>query len=316
MKPAKQSAPVKGNKFGPWIALLVMNVASTILLGGRFIVTRSMFWDNAKLYSVFRGNAHSLNHFGEVMWWNPTTSMGFPAFYFSHLGTDTFTPLSAAVLFVSWLLGRIGIAINDFTHLYIIYFSFLVPLLFSVAAYLLASQLFRRFYLRLLVIIMTAFSPGVVFNYSDNGLEQTSYGILFCAAFLYFYRNPSKKSFCLLVSAASIVAIAFNHLALYWNLIFIPLFMISVVVLNRRRLTAWRNAWRAVSWQGWAVGAVLAGLCLMPAAISFSQGHDILRTRNFERWYSFDYLQAGNPLELMTVSTPGMRIRLGTNTRH
>src|SRR2546421_348930 len=124
-------------------------------------------------------------------------------------------PLSCVVLSTSWILGRVGIIVSDYTTFYIIYYIYLVPLLFSVSIYLLASQIVRRLYSRIFVIVMAAFSPGVILNLSDMGLEQTAYGFLFSAAFLRYYSEPNGKHFVRLISASCLVMLAFNHISIF-----------------------------------------------------------------------------------------------------
>jgi hypothetical protein len=287
--------------------LLALNLLAGCVLGGFFFSQRALHHDNEALYSVFRDNNHSLNFFGDVMLWNPATILGFPTFYFSHLGTNTFTPLHVVVMSGSWVLGRLGIVVSDWVYIYLFYVCFLVPLLFSTGAYLLTCQFFRARSIRIYCVVLCSFSPGVVFNLSDNGLEQSAYGMFFAAAFLRYYDRPCLASFLWLICAAATVALAFNHLALYWNLPFLVLFMISVIVFRKGGAgPGLAKAFRAVRLRLWLVSALVVGACFVPMLITYSQGGDILRTRNQERWYSFDYLRHGNPMELLIASTPGL----------
>ena len=49
------------------------------------------------------------------------------------------------------------------------------------------------------ILLVASFSPGVLFNISDNGLEQTAYGIFFAAAYLNFQSKPARSSFFALI---------------------------------------------------------------------------------------------------------------------
>jgi hypothetical protein len=286
----------------PWLILVVVNLYASILLAGRLWWDHAMYWDMTKLYGVFRTNAYSLNHFGQVAFSDPAGQLSYPLFYFSHLGTNMFTPLGALVLSILYALGMAGVMVNDFTRLWIFHIGFLTPLLFSVCGYLLLSQIFQKLSVRIFIIIMLAFSPGVIFNMTDPILEQSAYGILFAASFLWFYRKPGVASFIGLISASMAGALAVNHLTLYWSLIFVPLFVGAILCVGVPQ----ERSSGGVAWYWWLCGAAAVALCLMPAMMTYGMGVDIVRTAAADRWYSFDGITSGNPMEFLTASTPGI----------
>jgi len=293
-------------KHADWLLLIVLNFMAFWMLARPLFEQGRIYHDNVRLFSVFRDSLYALNRYGELMLWNPEyTTFGFPAFYFAHLGTNTFTPLSTLVLFSAWLAGLVGIRIDDSTRLYILYVYLAVPLLLSVSFYALARQIIRHPAARAYIIVVAAFSPGVIFNYSDNGPEQTAYGFFAAAAFLRFYRLPSVRTFLMCGLAVGVCTAALNHLALYWNIAFVPLFILVTIFVDRRRGLL-RRAWTAVTPVAWAGIALLFASYLAWPAVTFLAGGEIIRSTLGARVYNTQDLLAGNPIESLSSSTPGV----------
>ncbi|HEY9216166.1 MAG TPA: YfhO family protein [Ancylobacter sp.] len=290
------------------IALLVVicSAASFMMFCSAYWKYDYVFWDNSRLYFVFRDIMHAMNVFGEFPLWNPTVQSGFPVHYFYQLGTNGLTPLCALAMSGVWLLGRAGLIVHSYLHFYILYIGLLIPLLLTLAALSLYVQLFRNKLTIILVTILTQFSPGVVFNLSDNGIEQTAYGLIYASCFLYYYNSPSRPRFILLTLAAATVAISLNHLALYWNALFIPAFFATVVLI---RSDDWRISLRrsihAVPPAWWLASIVIVTLMLIPAIITYLSNQDLVRAGLESGVYPFDRLRPGNPLEFLTGGIPG-----------
>lgn len=289
------------------LLIVALNLLAGGILAGYSLANGLLAWDHAMEYSLFRSNYHSMNFYGEPMWWNPATGVGFPEFYFSHLGLGIYSVLSSAVLGTLWVLGRLGIIIQDYRPVMTVFFCFLVPLLFSTAFYLLLRQIVKNTYAKIYALIVAAFSPGVIFSLGENGLEQTAYGLLWAAAFLHFYEQPSRRGFLWLVAATAVMIVSFALGMLCWNLVFLPLFVFAVVVVGRRDIRRHlAGAWRAVPWAWWLGAAVLVATCMAPTLISYSQGEDIWRTKAQARTYPYEAILPGNPLEFLTTGIPGV----------
>jgi hypothetical protein len=278
---------------------------AAVVLGGPLLVTGKLVNDRVDNFYFFRDTLHSLNVFGEYPWWNPSIWAGFPGYYITLLYWPGRDPLFGLVELAVWLLGRLQITIESYVPVYVAYFAFLVPLLLTLSVLALARQILRRRLAVYLVIVLMAFSPAVVVSVSDLVTEVTTYGFLFAAALLHFVRRPSPARFALLAFSAMAVATALTYFALFWNVFFVPAFLLLVSVgaggdRVGRACRGIHPAWRAAA----AAGTLV---CALPSAVAYSHGGDILSTRaGGNRYYAYEDLRPGTPLEALAVSTPGI----------
>jgi hypothetical protein len=293
-------------KYSDWFLLVILSALAFWMLGRPLFTRGQLYHDNVRLYSVFRDALNAANHHGELMLWNPDTSgLGFPVFYFTHLGTNTLAPLSVLWLGLAWLGGLVGIRVDPM-RFYLLHIYLVVPLALTVSFLALARQLVRHPLARAYLLVAAAFSPGVLFNYSDNGPEQTAYGFFAAAAFLRFYRRPDVSSFLLMGLALGACAAALNHIALYWNAIFLPAFVGVVILVGpgvRERID---RAWKVVPRWAWIGLALLLVSYVAWPARTFSLGRDLVRSTLGTRVYEVQDLLAGNPIEPLTSGTPGV----------
>ena len=298
---------LENNNFLGWqlILLLALNIFSGMVLWGNFLVNQTLYHDISSLFSFFRDNLNALNYFHEFAWWNPNLGTGFPVYYFSILGVNITHPLFAVLALLFWFLGLFQINISSFHTLYVIYCGFLVPLLFSVGALLLARQIFTKNLVISLVLILVSFSPGMIYNLSDDGLVQTAYSLFFTAAFLNFLKKQNIINFWALILSALILAVSLNHLSLYWNIIFIPLFVI-VCLATLPSSTSIKQIIRSVPWKTWIIATILFFVCLSTAFFTYSQGSGIVRSTIGQRTYTYAQLRPGNPMEILAISTPAI----------
>jgi hypothetical protein len=289
------------------VAVAVLTLAAGLIYCGCFFANRTLAWDTVRLFSLFRDNLHSLNIFGEIQWWDPVTPTGFPVYYFSILGHNCATPLFVGTGILAWLLGLAGIHLHSYLELYIIYFGFISPLLFSLGFLLLARQVLSGSRPVAFALILAAFSPGVVMNLTDPWvMEQAAYGVFFAAACLSHLRTPGKRSFLLLLLSIMVLGVSLNHLFLYWNIFFVPFFVLATVLFPNGDKAWIRKAAAAVP-RSWLAGAAaLAVLSVLPTIITYAQGSDIYRSTLGARTYEYRQLIPGNPLEVVAASTPGV----------
>lgn len=289
-------------------ALLALNLLAGTSLFGYFLANDTLYWDTKRLYSIFHNNLHSLNYFGEIQWWEPTATFGIPSYYISILAHNGATPLFVLVGFVVWVLGLIGIHSIAYQTVYVVYLGFLIPFLFSLGILLLARQLLTNSRAVLFVLVLAAFSPGVVLNVSDGwGQEQSTYAVYFASAYLHFFRKPSLRAFLWVLLTSMVMAAALNHIALFWNVLFAPAFVFALHVTSARGFSeSLKRTWGEVPRKLSAAAVALVCLCALPSVITYLQGGDLLRTTLGTRVYDYAELRAGNPLEVLSISTPGI----------
>jgi hypothetical protein len=289
------------------LALVVaLQLFAAIILGGPFLATGTLANDREADFCIFRDTLHALNVHGEFPWWNPSMQAGFPFYYTNLVVWPGREPLFEAMKMGAWLLGRSGVTIGSYVAIYVGYFAFLVPLLLSLSVLALAREMFRRPLAVYAVIVLMAFSPGVVFSLSDLGTELTPYGFFFAAAWLRFLRRPSTSSFLLACLPALAMAAGLTYVELFWNLVFVPAFVVFVSV-GRRGLTGRsRRAIRTVPGRWWVAAAAGLFLCALPTLVAYGHGADILSSATGARTYGYAALRPGTALEALALSTPGV----------
>jgi hypothetical protein len=283
-----------------------LQLFAAAVLGGPLLATGTLINDRAADFYFFRDTLHSLNVHGEFPWWNPSIWAGFPAYYINFLYWPGREPLFSVIALAVWVLGRLEVTIPSYHALYVAYLSLFVPLLLSLGVLALARQVLRRPSAVYFVIVLMAFSPGVVLSLSDLGTEVTAYGFLWAAAWLHYVRKPGRGRFAALALASVTVCSALTYFALIWVVFFIPACAVAVCV-GRRGLAGRSAPLRAVPLGWWVATTAGMVLCALPTVIVYSHGADILSTRaQGERYYAYEALRPGNPLEALAVSTPGV----------
>jgi hypothetical protein len=281
---------------------------SSAVTAGHFVARRSLSGDNLLDYSFFYNNIQSLHAFGEPAWWFPNTQMGYPGYFFSILGiTNCGMPAFASVGLFAWVLGRLGIALPAMHTLYVFYFGALIPLLFLIGVWLVARQLFRSSMVVAYVLVVAAFSPGILTNLSDfGGLEHTAYALFFVAALVRFLRDPADtRSFLILGATLGLVALSFNYLFLVTAAPLLLCLAAMLLLHARFRSRAWGIA-RAQPAARWLLLVLLAALCAVPNVITLGHGAELGQRDTDALTYSFAQLKAGNPWELLLAGTPAV----------
>ena len=299
----------KNNYFwGQLLLLIGLQLFAGSALAGAFLRKPILCADTLRQFSIFRDNLHALNYFGEIQWWNPNVQGGFPMYYPSILLLSYTTPLFAVVAAASWILGLLHIHLPMYQPVYVIYFGFLIPFMVSLGLLLLARQIFADYRVIFFILVLSSFGPATVCVLTNfNVLEHTAYGFYFTAALLQFLRKPGTSSFWAFSLAALILVTCFGYLSLMWNVIFIPSFLLSLVLFpNIAGRDQIRQAARAVPRRYWGILLLLILFCSLLQWNAASQGTDVIRASIGSRKHSFYMLNVGSSLEFLTSGTPGI----------
>lgn len=279
-----------------------------LLAGYPLIMSSSVYHDHYTIYSFYRNSFLSVLHFGEIRWWDPTIQDGFPSYYFSFLGLYAGTPLFWLTEGGLYILHLLGIRSLNVQWLLTIYTGLLVPFLFNLSLLALARQIFRQKWIILLAVMMGAFSPAILYSLSEVTFEMSAYGMLVAAALLAFYRQPELTRYLLLNLAFCILCVSFNHLSFFWNPLFLILFTGSLLLFpDQNRPSLWLSL-RSMPVYRHLFFTVSAIVCLLPAAVCYRDGADILRTAAGGRLFSPLEIYGGNPLEILLAGIPGSTV--------
>ena len=304
--PTERAAPRTSHLRGQLTLLLSLQIFVAVVLGGPFLASGALTNDRHVYYPLFRDTLHSLNVHGELPWWSPAISTGFPFYYIGLIDWPGRNPLFAAIAVLVWVVGRVGVTITSYVGLYVLYFAFLIPLMLNLSILALARQMLRHPLAVYAVVVLAAFSPGVVFSVSDVGADVTAYGFFFAAALLHFMRKPDRGRFLLLCLPTLAMACSLTYIELFWNVFFVPL-LTAAVCLGRDGVTAQaRRAFRTVTARQWAALACAIAISTLPTFVTYLHGRDILSSRTGDRVYDYESLRPGTPLEALALSTPGI----------
>ena len=296
-----------------WV--VAMALFSGALLHGFQLRLHSLFWDHRSIFPAFAEHYDSLNRLGELQWWSYNGNGGVSAYYLNILGHNFLTPLSIVSSVGWWLAGRLGVMVSDWVPYYCVYQMVFVPLIFLTGFYCFLSQIVRDPAARFFGLVLAAFGPAAVSGVYGLGVEQAGYSFLFGASWLHYSKYPHVRSFLVLNAATAGLFITLNHLFLYWVALFVPLILMACQFLEptpeRRPVQVIRamEPWQRVLLA--STGIIVA----LPALVTFSGGADWLRSISNTRIYNFEFLRAGNPLQLLATVAPGVGFQWGANNK-
>jgi hypothetical protein len=277
VSPARPSPAASASSPRPTATLIVvLALFSFFVTCFFFLKDGALYWDNGQHFSQFRDNLHSLNVYGEVAWWFPHVQGGWPSYYYSILGfPHGASPVFGLVAAGCWLSGRVGLTIDSYLPIYVVYFGLLAPLLFLFSVRAFVGRFLKDPRAITYALVMAAFSPGVVLNISDIGfLEPAAYGLFLAAALLAYLEAPSRRTYWVLGLTLVALGLSLNFSFLFWNALAIPLFIALIVGLSgRRRRAAFLSALRTPGRSGWLVWAGLFLLGAAPNLVAYAQGH-------------------------------------------
>jgi len=283
------------------LIVILLSFFSAASLAGVFMNQKALIGDRLCIYSYFYDMLHSLNVFGEISWWNPTVQNGFPQYYTSMLGLGYLNPLFVLIAIIVWIAGKIGIHITSFIRWDVFYFGVMEPTLFLFSVWFFARQIFKNKITVLYVLILSAFSVGIVTNLSEIDFSNTAFGLLFAACLLKYLDKSNEKNYLLLLLSFLVIAITASYYLLFWNILFIPAFLLFVYWHNREKFNEIFHKKKRI-----ILGLVLVFICFVPNLLIYLHGKDITRKPAHEKVAEYFRLQPGNPIMFLTASVPSI----------
>jgi hypothetical protein len=258
--------------------VLGLTAFQAAVIAGPFLVTGSFYNDTLASYGLFYDQLDSLHRYGEPAWWSPHVGWGAPSYASGLLGAgDLGKPAFVSIGLVAWALGRVGIPLPPIHWLYLFHGGVLIPFLLLLGVWLVARAIFRSRTAVLYTLVITAFSPAVLFNLGAPGItENTAYGLMFTAAFLRFIAEPDAKRRRMLCAAALLVCVAASSAVLVSSVPLLLLVIGTSLVIS----SAARSAVRGIRLAEAAAAIALLLATVSPSAIAYVQERDrIVQTR-------------------------------------
>lgn len=292
------------NRLMHYAVALCLSLFSSFTLAGVFFKQNALYGDRYYFYSYFYDIIHSLYRFQEFPWWNPAAQDGLPHYYTALLGLNYGNPVAMLVAGAAYIAGQLHLPLISITRLYVLYLGVLVPLIYMAGVALCSRRLFRSNAAVTFVLVIAAFSPGMVTNLSDIGFEPAAFGLLFIASFLHWLDHPARRSALWAMLCAGLLAlVCVNYLFLFWNLVFLPLFVAAWYLLSMRPAGKRFPAIPA----GMMIFGLLAVLIVIsPTLAAYVQGNDMVRRPMNTRVYEYYRIAAGNPIQFLSVSLPAV----------
>jgi hypothetical protein len=296
--------------------LVIVNLLGFWSLCSYFFIDGIMFHDTSTFYSNFYDQLHSLNYFGEPAWWYPNIQHGFPGYFFAILvNVNALSPIFFMVGTIFLVLGKLGIVVTEIFPIYIWYFGFIIPFVFSISIWLLSRQILRSSIAIYYICIVASISPGLILNYTDSGLiEITAYGFFFAASFLNFIKKPSSTNKLILIISLGVVCLTMGYAFLAFVFLFLSFFFLvqflPVSPVNQMTISV-----RSISIKSWITIIITICICSMPPLITMKQRGDIERTtiEKNPSPYQFMTRGSGNSLDVFIASTPGIGLKGSNN---
>jgi len=280
--------------------LLCVTAFQAVVIGGRF------YNDTLGSYGLFYDNLDSLNRFGEPAWWGPHVNFGTPTYFFGLLSIPNLgKPAFVSMGLLAWVLGRLGISLPSIHPFYVFYFGVLIPFLFLLGVWFVAREIFRSRAAIRYTLAVAAFSPAVLLNVSDPGVtENSAYGLMCAAAYLRFVASPSPRRFWILCAAALLVSIAVTSPVVLSAVPMLAMLVCASLLVS----PAARSALRSVRLAHALAAVALLFATASPSVIAYVQLRDqVVNRRLGDLNYSFGELKAGNPIQFLLASVPGVQ---------
>jgi hypothetical protein len=297
------------------IWVLGLALTSGPLLHGFQLELHSLFWDHSNIFSTFAQHYDSLTRFGQLQWWSYNGNGGIASYYLNILGNNYLTPLSVLSSFSWWVAGRAGVNIVDWLPYYVIYHMILVPFIFLVGFYSFLCHFVRNPAARFFGLTLAAFGPAAVSGVYGLGMEQTGYAFLFVASWLRYAKQPNINRFLLMTTAAGALFITLNHLFLYWVIVFLPLVFAALQFMEPKKEQRPLQVLRSMPLFLKVALASTLVIVTLPTILTFVEGSDWVRSISNSRIYDFEFLRAGNPLQLLATVVPGVGFQFFPNNK-
>jgi hypothetical protein len=298
--------------YSQFCVLVVVNLVGFWSLCSYFFIDEKLLHDTHTFYNNFHDNLQSLNYFGEPAWWYPNVQHGFPGYFLALLvNVNTSSPPFIMLGSVFYFLGKVGITITNILPVYVWYFGFIIPFIFSLSIWLLARQILTSTVALTYICIVGTVSPGLILNFTDAGLiEIAAYGFFLATAYLKFIKVPKKRNFSLLILAVAILCVTIGYAFLAFVFIFLIAFLLVRFVPSSSACQV-KAALSLISLKSWLALVVVIGICATPALLTMSQRGDLERTTLADNPSPYQFMTRGfgNPLEALMASTPGVGVK-------
>jgi hypothetical protein len=297
------------------IWVLALSLYSGLLLHGFQWRLHSLFWDHRNIFPAFAEHYHALNRFGELQWWSHNDSGGVPAYYLNILAHNFLTPLSIVSSSIWWTLGRAGVFVTDWLPYYCLYHMMFVPTVFLAGFYCFLCQIVRQPSARLFGLMLAAFGPAAVAGVYGLGIEQAGYAFFFVAMWMRYARRRRSIDVLLLNASAAGLLISMNHLFLFWSILFVPLMLCAFQWFETDPARRPAQVIRSLSRGEIVLLGTTIVISTAPALLVYMNGTEWLRSIAGSRVYNFEFLRAGNPLQLLATIVPGVGFQWGPNDK-
>jgi hypothetical protein len=297
------------------IWVLALSLYSGLLLHGFQWRLHSLFWDHRNIFPAFAEHYHALNRFGELQWWSHNDGGGVPAYYLNILAHNFLTPLSIVSSSVWWALGRAGVFVTDWLPYYCMYHMMFVPTVFLAGFYCFLCQFVRQPSARLFGLMLAAFGPAAVAGVYGLGIEQAGYAFFFVAMWMRYARRRRSMDVLLLNASAAGLLISMNHLFLFWPILFVPLMLCAFQWFETDPARRPAQVIRSLSRREVVLLGTTIVISTAPALLVYLSGTEWLRSIAGSRVYNFEFLRAGNPLQLLATIVPGVGFQWGPNDK-
>ena len=307
---------IKNNKiFSLTILILFLTLFSGLSTNLFFLINHSLVGDAFSYYPYFQEHLFSLNRYGEIAWWFPHVQNGWATDFTGILSFPGFSPLFVVLSFIIWIFGKLGILIEQYFFIYILYYSFILPGILIYAVSLVSKELFKSFFIRVYIIVLVSFCPAIILQLTEMVKIESLIFLIFLIYTIiklfqsqnrirYYYFVLSIYSFVLSTSLGSTLFIfPFIVIMIVSTFLFIPYLKDKLILIIKKS-----------GFLYFILFIIGFTFCFLPIYFQILNIHDFsFKTLDISDIgspnglkYDISKMVPGNPLEFLFSSTPGI----------
>ena len=297
------------------IGLFFLVIFSGLCTNLYFLIDHSLENDSFFYFPYFQEHLFSINRYGEIAWWFPHIQNGWATDFVGILAFPGISPLFALISFIIWVLGRLGLLIDQYFYVYIFYYGFFLTGLFMYSISLLSKEIFKFKFTRIYLVSITAFSPVIITQLTEMAkIEPLIFFILLIFSAIKLFQRQNRLRYCFFIFSIYSFTLSINFASTFFSVpalliviigsfIFVPNFKEKIIFLikNIRFLYIFF----------FIVGLFICAAPIFYAALNingFSFNIENISAAGSPNGLKYDITQMvpGNPLEFLLGSTPGV----------
>ncbi len=307
---------IKNNKkFSFTILILFLTLFSGLSTNLYFLINHSLVGDAFSYYPFFQEHLFSLNRYGEIAWWFPHVQNGWATDFTGILSFPGLSPLFVFLSFIIWIFGKLGILIEQYFYIYILYYSFILPGILIYSVYLVSKELFKSPFVRVYIMVLVSFCPAIILQLTEMvKIESLIFLIFSIYTIIKLFQSQNRIRYCFFVLSIYSFVLSTSLGSTFFILPFIAITIVSTFLFIpsfKNKLILIIKNFGILNFTLSVIGFIF---CFLPIYFQILNIHDFsFKTLGVSESgspnglkYDLSKMVPGNPLEFLFSSTPGI----------